>query len=228
MVNVGGGVPPATWNLRSCRSNFSGSLGRPSETASHSHLRFQRGKSMRVISNCFQNQCTRRDFLKVGALAFAGLDLPKLLAADHKRREISCIVFFQNGGASQLDTFDPKPEAPSDVRGSFKSIPTSVPGVHISELLPRTAQVMKKFSIIRSMHSDEAIHERARQYIFSGTKPRNELLQPSYGAVMAKERGPQNGLPAFVVIPENDVSAEAGFLGPSFNPFVAGDPNTKT
>ena len=87
---------------------------------------------------------------------------------------------------------------------------------------------MKKFSIIRSMHSDEAIHERARQYIFSGTKPRNELLQPSYGAVMAKERGPQNGLPAFVVIPESDVSAEAGFLGPSFNPFVAGDPNTKT
>jgi hypothetical protein len=170
---------------------------------------------------------TRRDFLKAGTLAFGGLDLPRLLRAS-TRPDISCIVFFQNGGASQLDTFDPKPDAPSDVRGSFKSIPTTIPGVHLSELLPRCAQSMKKFSIIRSMHSDEAIHERARQYIFSGTKPRNELLQPSYGAVMAKERGPQNGLPAFVVIPENDVSAEAGFLGPSFNPFVAGDPNTKT
>jgi hypothetical protein len=78
------------------------------------------------------------------------------------------------------------------------------------------------------MHSDEAIHERARQYIFSGTKPRNDLLQPSYGAVMAKERGSRNGLPPFVVIPEKDLGAEAGFLGPSYDPFVAGNPNTKT
>src|SRR5207237_3183269 len=119
-----------------------------------------------------------------------------------------------HGGASQLDTFDPKPDAPSDVRGSFKTLATTVPGVHISELLPRTAQAMKKFSIIRSMHSDEAIHERARQYIFSGTKPRNDLLHPSYGAVMAKERGPRNGLPPFVAIPDKDLCADAGFLGP--------------
>ncbi len=170
---------------------------------------------------------SRRDFLKAGSLAFAGLDLPRLLRANG-RPDVSCIVFFQNGGASQLDSWDPKPEAPADIRGSFKAIPTSVPGVHISELLPRTAQAMKKFSIIRSMHSDEAIHERARQYIFSGTKPRNELIQPSYGAVLSKERGPQNGLPPFVVIPDNDLSAEAGFLGPSYNPFVTGNPNTKT
>ena len=140
---------------------------------------------------------------------------------------MSCIVLFQNGGASQLDTFDPKPDAPSEVRGSFKPISTSVPGIQISELLPRTAKVMHKFSIIRSMHSDEAIHERARQYIFSGTRPRNDLLQPSYGAVMAKEFGPKNGLPPFVVIPERDVSAEAGFLGPSYDPFISGNPNAK-
>ena len=178
-------------------------------------------------SSCFHNNCSRRDFLKVGALAFAGLNLPKLLAADRNRREISCIVLFQNGGASQLDTFDPKPDAPSDIRGSFKAIPTSVPGTHISELLPRTAKLAHKFSIIRSMHSDEAIHERARQYIFSGTKPRNELLHPSYGAVVSKELGSKNGLPAFVVIPEKDLSAEAGFLGSSYDPFVTGNPNTK-
>jgi uncharacterized protein (DUF1501 family) len=170
--------------------------------------------------------CDRRDFLKVGALAFAGLDLPKLLAVD-RRRDRSCIVLFQNGGASQLDTFDPKPDAPSDIRGSFKAIPTSVPGTQVSELLPRTARLAHKFSIIRSMHSDEAIHERARQYIFSGTKPRNELLHPSYGAVVSKELGSKNGLPPFVVIPEKDLSAEAGFLGPSYDPFVTGNPNTK-
>jgi hypothetical protein len=77
------------------------------------------------------------------------------------------------------------------------------------------------------MHSDEAIHERARQYIFSGARPRNDLLQPSYGAVMAKERGSANGLPPFVVIPDKDVSAEAGFLGPSYDPFISGNPNAK-
>ena len=168
----------------------------------------------------------RRSFLKAGSLAFGGLDVGRLLAAA-ARPEISCIVFFQNGGACQLDTFDPKPEAPSDIRGSFQSIPSVVPGVHLGELLPRTAKAMKKFSIIRSMHSDEAIHERARQYIFSGTKPRNELIHPSYGAVVAKEFGPKNGLPPFVTIPDKDLSAEAGFLGPTYDPFISGNPSQK-
>src|SRR5436309_15117233 len=107
---------------------------------------------MDVKASCFYSTCSRRDFLKVGALAFPGLNLPKLLAADCKRREISCIVLFQNGGASQLDTFDSKPDAPSDIRGSFKAIPNSVPGTHIWQLLPRTARSADQFSIIRSMH----------------------------------------------------------------------------
>lgn len=145
---------------------------------------------------------TRRDFLRIGSLAFGGVNLRSLLAAETGKSELACIVIFQNGGASQLDLFDPKPEAPADIRGSFGSVPTSVPGVHFSGLLPRTAKALNKFAVIRSMHSDEAIHERARQYIFSGTKPRNDLLQPSYGSVLSKERGGRNGLPPFVVIPE--------------------------
>ncbi|HYI97016.1 MAG TPA: DUF1501 domain-containing protein [Bryobacteraceae bacterium] len=170
----------------------------------------------------------RRDFIRSGGLALGGLHLSKLLAAEEQKTERSCIVIFQNGGSSQLDSFDPKPEAPSDIRGSFGAISSSVPGVPVSGLLPRTAKIMHRIAVIRSMRSDEAIHERARQYIFSGTKPRNDLIQPSFGAVMAKERGGRNGLPPFVVIPESDLSAEAGFLGPSFDPFVAGNPNQKT
>jgi hypothetical protein len=166
--------------------------------------------------------------LKIGGLAFGGLTLPDLLAAGGAKSEISCIVIFQNGGASQLDSFDPKPEAPAEIRGSFRPVPTSVPGVQISELMPRTARVMHQFSVIRSMHSDEAIHERARQYIFSGTRPRNDLLHPSYGAVVSKEWGPKNGLPPFVVIPDKDLCADAGFLGPSYDPFISGNPNAKT
>ena len=169
---------------------------------------------------------SRRDFLKVGSLAFSGINLTKLLAASESK-ERSCIVLFQAGGASQLDTFDPKPEAVSDIRGSFKAISTAVPGVRVSELLPRSAKALNKFSIIRSMHSDEAIHERARQYVFSGTKPRNEVLQPSYGSTLAKELGPKNGLPPFVSIPMADLSAEAGFLGPTFDPFVSGEPTAE-
>jgi len=136
-------------------------------------------------------------------------------------------MVFNLGAPSQLDTFDPKPDAPAEIRGSSTAIPTNVPGVHISGQLPQTARVMSKFSIIRSMHSDEAIHERARQYIFSGAKPRADLLQPSYGAVMAKERGARAGLPPFVAIPDKDLSAEGGFLGPFYDPFVSGDPNAK-
>ena len=169
---------------------------------------------------------SRRDFLKVGSLAFSGINLTKLLAAA-EGSERSCIVLFQAGGASQLDTFDPKPEAVADIRGSFKAIPTALPGVRVSELLPRSAKALNKFSIIRSMHSDEAIHERARQYVFSGTKPRNEVLQPSFGATLAKELGPKNGLPPFVSIPMADLSAEAGFLGPTFDPFVSGEPTAE-
>src|SRR6266404_1061870 len=162
----------------------------------------------------------RRDFIRIGGLSFGGLNLERLLAVEKERTERACIVLFQNGGASQLDTYDPKPDAPADIKGSFGSIPTAIPGVHFSALLPRSAKILNRFAVIRSMNSDEAIHERARQYIFSGTKPRNDLLQPSYGAVMAKERGPLNGLPPFVVIPEKDLGAEAGFLGPSYDPFV--------
>ena len=170
---------------------------------------------------------SRRDFLKVGSLAVSGIHLPSLLASEQGSSERSCIVIFQHGGASQLDTFDPKPETVADIRGSFKDIPTALPGVHFSELLPRSAKAAGKFSIIRSMHSDEAIHERARQYVFSGTKPRNEVLQPSFGATVAKEWGPRNGLPPFVAVPTSDLAAEAGFLGPTYDPFVSGDPNTE-
>ena len=180
------------------------------------------------IRHPYRTNWSRRDFMKIGSLAFAGLDLPKLLASNTRGSDMSCIVLFQFGGASQLDTFDPKPDAPSDIRSSFKPISTKVPGTQISELLPQTAKLTDKIAIIRSLHAVEAIHERARQHMFSGTRPRNELLHPSLGSVMAREWGSKNGLPPFVSIPESDLSAEAGFLGPTYDPFVSGDPNKET
>src|SRR5260370_40172571 len=105
----------------------------------------------------------RRDFIRIGGLSFGGLNLANLLASENERTERACIVLFQNGGASQLDTYDPKPEAQPDVKGSFGAVPTSVPGVHFSALLPRSAKALNRFAVFRSMHSDGASHERARQ-----------------------------------------------------------------
>ncbi len=171
---------------------------------------------------------SRRDFLKVGSLAAGGLHLPGLLAAEGAaRREISCIFFFQNGGASQLETFDPKPEAPLEVRGNVGSIPTSVPGIHFSELIPRCAKALTKFTVIRSMYSREAIHEKAKQYLWSGNRPGNAFLNPCLGSVISKELGPRNGLPPFVVTPGRDIATDSGFLGSAFDPFVTGNANVK-
>lgn len=169
----------------------------------------------------------RRDFLRAGGAAFAGITLPRLLAGAEAGNEVSCIVFFQNGGACQHDSFDPKPDAPPEIRGSFKPIPTAVPGVHFSELLPRCAQSFKEFSVIRSVYSREAIHEKAKQYIFSGSRPNNAFKHPVYGSVVAREFGGKSGLPPFVVIPSRDISADAGFLGPAYDPFITGDPAKK-
>jgi hypothetical protein len=183
---------------------------------------------VRIDASCNPGGFSRRDFLRVGGLAVAGLNLPRLLAgASNGQREISCIVFFQNGGMSQLDSFDPKPEAPLEVRGTVSSIPTAIPGVHFSELVPRCAKAANKFTLVRSIYSREAIHEKAQQYIFSGTRPGNDLIHPVFGSVVAKERGARNGMPPFVVIPNKPVCAEAGFLGSAYDPFVSGDPNRK-
>lgn len=175
----------------------------------------------------FRIQSSRRNFLSVGSMALGGLSLPGLLRGADSQRDISCIVLFQDGGCCQLSSWDPKPDAPADIRGRFKDIPTAIPGVHFTELVPRSAKIANKFTVIRSMTSDVAIHDVARRYMMSGTRPRTELQHPSYGAVVSKERGPKNGLPPFVVVPDREASAEAGFLGSAYDQFVAGDPKAK-
>ena len=167
---------------------------------------------------------SRRDFLRVGGMSLGGVSLPRLLAASTGRSDVSCLVYFHTGGLCQHDSFDPKPEAPREIRGGFGTIPTSVPGVRFSELLPRCAAGFHRFSVIRSMFSLEAIHEKAKQYAFSGQRPNNAYKHPVYGSVVANELGSRNGLPPFVVIPRKDICADAGFLGAAYDPFIAGDP----
>ena len=175
--------------------------------------------------SAMRNRYSRRDFLRVGGATLGGVSLPQLLASSAGRSDVSCLIYFHTGGLCQHDSFDPKPSAPREIRGGFSTVPTSVPGVRFSELLPRSASGFKRFSVIRSMFSLEAIHERAKQYAFAGQRPNNAYKHPVYGAVVAREQGTRNGLPPFVVIPKKDICADAGFLGSAYDPFIAGDPS---
>src|SRR5205823_11971859 len=133
----------------------------------------------------------RPDFLRLQAAAAAGA-----------ARADACILLWLAGGPSHLDTFDPKPDGPVEVRGEFKAIPTNVSGIQLSEHLPLTAKVMDKFSIIRSVTSPEGSHERACHYMLTGYRQLPTLTFPAYGSVYAREHASSSPLPAYVAIPD--------------------------
>ena len=166
----------------------------------------------------------RRDFIRLGVLGTSGPSLGSILGA-RPAKDMSCIFLFQAGGAPHLDTFDMKPEAPSEIRGEFKPIPTNVPGIQICELLPNTAKVTDKYVILRTMFTDQKNHERAGHYLLTGYLPLASLEFPNIGAVVGKELGAKNGLPPYVATPKILHYYGAGFLGGEHNPFVAGDAN---
>jgi hypothetical protein len=166
----------------------------------------------------------RRDFLRIGSLGALGVSIDGILRAGAKK-DISCILLWQSGGCGHLDTFDLKPDAPKEIRGEFKPIPTNVPGIQICEHLPFTAKQADKFTILRSMKSRENNHERAINYLLTGYLPLPTLEFPSMGSVVSKELGPKNGLPPYVAVPNTFPSYGGGYLGGAYNPFIAGDPN---
>ncbi|MBU6174731.1 MAG: DUF1501 domain-containing protein, partial [Planctomycetes bacterium] len=138
----------------------------------------------------------------------------------------SCILLWLDGGPSHLEMFDPKPEAPTEVRGPFGAIRTSIPGIMIGELLTETAKVCDKFAIIRSVTSPLGEHGLANQYMLTGFKP-STVVHPSFGAVQQFVKPSRTDLPPYVTIPEA-AGLEAGFLGAEFEPFsVGGDPSQK-
>ncbi len=195
---------------------------------------------------------SRRQMLQSGFAAF-GLQLPKLLWAEHQRQKAaagerprakSVIVLYLSGGPSQLDMWDMKPAAPEEIRGTFRPIATSVPGVHICEHLPRMARVADKFTIVRSMSHGEADHLKAGYWVLTGGQLLRPVVQasgmqrndrPHLGALIAQQLGAaQPELPPFVTLPEyvSPVGVarpgqHAGFLGARLDPYlVTSDPNS--
>ncbi len=180
------------------------------------------------------NGTSRRDFLRIGALAPLGLSLPRLLAADRpgsRNRAKSVILLYLGGGISHHDSFDMKPDAVEQIRGKYKSIPTSVPGLHICELLPKTAEIMNRVTLVRSGTHENDHHETASNWVLSGRFGSAFGDHPAMGAIVAHETGFSGMVPPYVAVPKNpSFTWELGksvWLGGRCESFKAGNPNDK-
>jgi uncharacterized protein (DUF1501 family) len=190
----------------------------------------------------FCDGLTRRDFLHAGAIPVLGLGLPQLLAhqkaqgAEGRDSDTNCIMLFLVGGPSQIDTWDPKPKAPAEVRGPFNPIATAAPGMQISEIFPRMAKLGKDFSLIRSVyHTATAVHDTGHQMMQTGRLFTGGVVHPHAGCVLGYLKGGRGELPAHVLLPRPigrtggnlPHGQDAGYLGKPHDPFVLNaDPNT--
>lgn len=185
---------------------------------------------------------SRRSFLQLGGLSALGLTLPGFLRlreltaaapASGSKKSVNCILLWMQGGPSHIDTFDPKPEAPAEIRGEFGTVPTTHAGIRLTEHLPLLARQTDKYSIIRGHDPKNGSHGVADHLMMSGHKFNPALPFACYGSVVAKERGYRNDLFPFVQLGRNIDrrfnGGIAGFLGDQYNPFeVNDDPNAAT
>jgi hypothetical protein len=177
------------------------------------------------------NGLTRRRLLQVGAVGALGLGLPELLrarapVAGRRGPEKSCIFIVQYGGASHHDSWDLKPDAPADIRGPYKPVATSVPGVRVGELLPRLARMADCYCLVRSMTHGNGGHDGGMHVAMTGhSQPRENT--PYYGSVMAKLRPATRNIPSYVWLQNlaGDVQPRyltGGFLGAAYSPLRVG------
>ena len=133
----------------------------------------------------------RREFLRIGFTGLTSLTLSELLrrraesSATKSRENTALLVVWLHGGASHLETYDPKPLAPSEYRGPYRAIPTRVPGMQISELLPRHAQLAHRFTLLRSLVHTGPCHDSGPQQIFTGFPSTVNRLKPDHPDLFA-------------------------------------------
>jgi Protein of unknown function (DUF1501) len=188
---------------------------------------------------------SRRDFLHAGTIGLLGFGLTHFLSlkargAISQDKDLNVIQLFLVGGPSQLDTWDMKPEAPVEIRGPYKAIRTNVPGIEISEIFPRMAQIADKYALVRSLyHTAAAVHDIGHQIMQTGRLFQGGVVSPHFGCVLGWKKGGRGAVPAHVLLPKSIGNTggglphgqEAGFLGKTFDPFVLNadpsDPNFK-
>ena len=189
---------------------------------------------------------TRRDLVCVGGLSAFGFGLPDFfrlggtcVAAppeDHtgvaSRNEIvpakakSCILIWLDGGPTHLETFDPKPNAPSEIRGPMATVGTSLPGIRLNECLMSTAAQMDNIAVVRSMTSPLGEHNFGTHYLMTGYKPSPALDYPTFGSTLAQVRAKPGVLPSNIAVPRFSKNIDGrGFLPKFTEPFsVGGNP----
>lgn len=179
----------------------------------------------------------RREFLKAGGLALGGLTLADVLAgraaAGESARDTAVIVLYLHGGPSQLETYDLKPEAPSEYRSIFNPIGTNVPGMEICEHFPLQAKLADKFALVRSLHHNMSSHSDGGIEVLTGKTPAtadptstSRSEHPDLGSITSRVRGVHpDGLPRYAAIPNQMYMTQPAYLGLHHRAFDVGDPS---
>jgi len=183
---------------------------------------------------------TRRSCLQVGLGGLLGTGLASGLraraeaAAQETRQADACILVWLDGGPTHYETFDPKPDAPVEIRGEYEPISTKMPGVSFSKHMTQLAAIADRLSIVRSIKHNQGNHGAGNHYMMTGAPPRIPVgcgafvsFHPSLGSVAAKERLAPAGMPPYFSIPRMSRSGGPNFLGAKYGPFVVpDDPNS--
>jgi uncharacterized protein (DUF1501 family) len=194
---------------------------------------------MTIHKNC--QGLSRRDCLQLGLGGIlaggltSALEATALGSTDSERQARACILIWMDGGPTHYETFDPKPDAPQEIRGEYETIQTSLPGVHFSKHCRQLAGMADQLAIVRSIRHNQGNHGAGNHYMMTGTPPRIPVgcgafvsFHPSMGSVTASEVGAPDGLPPYFSMPRMSRSGGPNFLGARYAPFVvADDPNNE-
>src|SRR5436305_3768917 len=176
---------------------------------------------------------SRRNFLRVGTLG--GLSFAQFLrlqqtarAENGTRKDVNCIFIFLIGGMPQHDMWDPKPNAPAEIRGDFKPARTSVPGVQFTDVMPGLCRVADKMAVLRSLTHTDSDHGRGYHIMMTGNTPgagdfngaKNNNVHPSLGSMVARFARSGTALPPYISVPCFLRSGGPAFLGAGCAPFV--------
>lgn len=212
------------------------------------HLNPQRrNKSVRRLKNQNCEGMTRRDSIALGLGGLVAGGLSGALQATSAnastasinlpgRQADACILIWMDGGPSHYETFDPKPDAPAEIRGEFSTISTQTPGIQFSQLMTKLGGMTDDLAIVRSIRHDQGNHGAGNHYMMTGAPPRIPVgcgafvsFHPSLGSVVAKEVGAPEGIPAYFSMPNMSRSGGPHFLGARYAPFVVpDDPNSSS
>lgn len=202
----------------------------------------------RAYAHC--DGISRRSFVQAGALGVGGLLLPDFLRAreaqaavnpNARAEQTAVILFWLSGGPGHHETWDPKPEAPAEIRGPLGATSTNVPGIRFSELMPEQAKLMDRLAVVRTVNHGSGDHTKGNHWMLTGFPGPNfndvELAQrnPSMGSITARMRGSNRpGLPPYVAVPHlrggtDNFFHYHAYVGGAYNPFIVNsDPNEKS